>query len=186
MTAIQLAASATTFPVSDTHRQVIRDALAAKPDGVVEQIARESGAPSQAVLEALPGEQRIFVPANAFESLWSSLTGWGEVLFIVHTADIVLECVGSLPKGSFGHGYFNIHGDSPIGGHIRATHCRAIYIVDRPFHGRRSCSVQFYNGEGEAMFKVFVRRDKARELIADQLALFEQLKSAFSSPEATP
>jgi heme iron utilization protein len=186
MTALQLVSPTTAFAVSNDHRRIIADVLAAKPDGVVEQIARECGVPSQAVLEALPAGQRIFVAANAFETLWSSLTGWGEVLFIVHTADIVLECVGSLPNGSFGHGYFNIHGDSPIGGHIRAANCRAIYIVDRPFHGRRSCSVQFYNGEGEAMFKVFVRRDKARELIADQLVLFDQLKTAFATLEATP
>ena len=46
------------------------------------------------------------------------VTTWGEILFIVHTADIVLECAGTLPPGSFGHGYFNMHGDSPIGGHI--------------------------------------------------------------------
>jgi heme iron utilization protein len=55
--------------------------------------------------------------------------------------------------------------------------------VDRPFHGRRSCSVQFYNAEGEAMFKIFVRRDKARELMADQLAVFEQLKQDFANTE---
>ena len=129
MTNVQLVSPTTAFPVSGDHHRIIADALAAKPDGVVEQIARECGVPSQAVLEALPEGQRILVPANAFETLWSSLTGWGEVLFIVHTADIVLECVGSLPNGSFGHGYFNIHGDSPIGGHIRAANCRAIYIV---------------------------------------------------------
>jgi heme iron utilization protein len=169
----------TSAAVSDDHRRSVKDALAAKPDGVVEQIAKECGVPSQVVLEALPAEQRMFVSENAFESLWSKLTGWGEILFIVHTADIVLECNGTLPKGAFGHGYFNIHGDSPIGGHIRAANCRAIYIVDRPFHGRRSCSVQFYNADGEAMFKVFVLRNKARELIPAQLALFEQLKTDF-------
>jgi heme iron utilization protein len=184
MTVVQLAKPLATVPVSEDHRRIVKDALAAKPDGVVEQIAKKCGVPSQVVLEALPAEQRILVAANAFETLWSNLTEWGEVLFIVHTADIVLECVGTLPKGSFGHGYFNIHGNSPIGGHIRAANCRAIYIVDRPFHGRRSCSVQFYNAEGEAMFKIFVRRDKARELIVDQLALFEQLKQDFANTEA--
>lgn len=158
------------------HMELVRSALAAKPDGVVEAIARECGVPSQVVLEALPSTQRIFVSEDRFEELWRRMADWGTVLFIVHTADIVLECEGALPVGSFGHGYYNIHGDSPIGGHIRASSCRAIYIVDRPFHGRRSCSVQFYNAEGEAMFKVFVRRDKSRELVPEQLALFETMK----------
>lgn len=161
-----------------------REMLAAKPDGVIESIAREAGVPAQAVLEMLPEGERIFLPASAFEAVWRRLSTWGDVLFIVHTADIVLECEGALPPGTYGQGYYNIHGDSPIGGHIRASNCRAIYLVDRLFHGRRSCSVQFFNAWGEAMFKVFVRRDKARVLIPAQVALFEALK-AFD-PAAEP
>ena len=162
-------------------RQLVIDALAAKPDGVVEAIARECGVSAREVLEALPPDHRLQIPAEKFEAIWTKLTGWGEVLFIVHTADIVLECNGMLPMGTFGHGYFNIHGDSPIGGHIRASNCRAIYLVDRPFHGKRSCSVQFYNEAGEAMFKVFVRRNTARELIPQQLAMFEAMKAGATS-----
>jgi hypothetical protein len=153
-----------------------REKLAAKPDGVIEAIASDSGLPTQIVLEMTPVKERIFVPGSAFEAVWRELATWGDVLLIVHTRDIVCEVVGSLPVGSFGHGYYNIHGDSPIGGHIRAANCTAIYLVDRPFHGRRSCSVQFFNAAGEAMFKVFVRRDAARELLPDQLARFEALK----------
>lgn len=158
----------------------VRQMLADKPDGVIEAIAREVGVPTLAVLEQIPADQRTGVAPEMFEPLWQEMAGWGTVLFIVHTPDIVLECEGSLPVGSFCHGYYNIHGDSPIGGHIKAANCRAIQIVDRAFHGRRSCSVQFFNGTGEAMFKVFVRRDAGRELIPGQLAAFEVLKSRFA------
>lgn len=158
----------------------VRAALAAKPDGVIEAVAREHGVSTLAVLEVTPEEQRRFIAAERFEALWRELATWGTVLFIVHTPDIVLECEGSLPFGSFGHGYYNIHGESPIGGHIKAGNCRAIYLVDRQFHGRRSCSVQFFNGAGEAMFKVFVRRDAERELLPDQVARFEALKRDFA------
>jgi heme iron utilization protein len=154
-----------------------REKLAEKPDGVIEAIAAETGLPTQDVLELTAKAERHFIPADAFDAVWQELTAWGDILFIVHTRDIVCEVVGSLPVGIHGHGYYNIHGDSPIGGHIRAVNCRAIYLVDRPFHGRRSCSVQFFNASGEAMFKVFVRRDKARELLPDQLAKFEALKA---------
>ncbi len=160
----------------DERLALARDKLAAEPDGVIEAVATEIGLPTQTVLEMTPTKERIFVPPNAFEAVWRELSTWGDVLFIVHTKDIVCEVVGSLPVGSFGHGYYNIHGDSPIGGHIRGANCHAIYLVDRPFHGRRSCSVQFFNAAGEAMFKVFVRRDAARELLPDQLAKFEALK----------
>ncbi len=158
----------------------VRAALAAKPDGVIEAVAREHGVSTLAVLEVTPEEQRRFIAADRFEALWQELSTWGTVLLMVHTSDIVLECEGSLPVGSFGHGYYNIHGDSPIGGHIKAGNCTAIYLVDRLFHGRRSCSVQFFNGAGEAMFKVFVRRDEARELLADQVERFEALKRDFA------
>lgn len=166
-------------PVTEPMERV-RQALAAKPDGVIEAIAREVGVSTLAVLEATPEDQRRFIPAERFEALWLELSTWGTVLFIVHTPDIVLECEGSLPVGSFGHGYYNIHGDSPIGGHIKAGNCQTIALVDRQFHGRRSCSVQFFNGAGEAMFKVFVRRDAKRELLADQVVRFEALQRDFA------
>ena len=69
-----------------------------------------------------------------------------------------------------------MHGESPIGGHIRAENCAAIAFVSRPFMGRPSRSIQFFNTAGEAMFKIFVRRDEKRELIADQVAKFDALR----------
>lgn len=158
-----------------------RELLAAKPDGLIEAVAREARISTREVLELLPAEQRRFVAPERFEELWQELAGWGTVLFLMHTPDIVLEVEGHLPVGSFGHGYYNIHGDSPIGGHIKAENCRAIYLVDRSTaQGRRACSVQFFNGAGEVMFKVFVRRDAARELLPDQLQRFEALKTRFA------
>jgi heme iron utilization protein len=144
---------------------------------VLEMIAAQCGVPLARVFEELPKGAAEKVEGARFEELWQALTHWGDVLFIVHTRDIVLECKGPLPPGSSAQGYFNIHGDSPIGGHIKADRCAAIYFIDRLFHGRRSCSLQFMNGGGEAMFKVFVRRDEKRELIIDQLAQFEALRA---------
>lgn len=155
----------------------IRAALAAKPDGVLEAIARQENVPLRAVLSELPPGEAIFIDGTRFDDIWSELSSWGEVLFLIHTKDIVAEIEGSLPAGTHSHGYFNIHGDSPIGGHIKAENCKEIFLIDRAFHGRRSCSVQFFNGEGESMFKVFVRRDKERNLLAEQLQKFETLKA---------
>jgi len=159
----------------------VKEALAAKPDGVLEMIAAQCGVPLARVFDELPEGAAKRVPGSRFEELWQDLTQWGDVLFIVHTRDIVLECKGALPPGTSAQGYFNIHGDSPIGGHIKADRCAAIYFIDRLFHGRRSCSLQFINGEGEAMFKVFVPRDEKRELIADQLGKFEALRAKMAA-----
>jgi putative heme utilization carrier protein HutX len=153
-------------------------ALAEKPDGVIEQIAAKAEVTPAEVLAILPEGAAVVVPSEKWELIWKDLTSWGEILMIVHTDDIVLEVEGCLPEGSEGHGWFNIHGDSPIGGHIRKERCVSIAFVDRGFHGRRSCSVWFMNADGKAMFKVFVRRDKERNLREDQVARFEALRQA--------
>jgi putative heme utilization carrier protein HutX len=180
MSISQASAASVQEPVPADPMERVRQALAAKPDGVIESIAREVGVPTLTVLDAIPADQRHYIAPERFEALWQEMATWGVVLFLVHTVDVVLEVDGTLPVGSFGHGYYNIHGDSPIGGHLKAENCKAIYLVDRAFHGRRSCSVQFFNGDGEVMFKIFVKRDKARELLADQVAKFEALKTQFA------
>jgi putative heme utilization carrier protein HutX len=154
----------------------VREQLAAKPDGVLETIAADLGVPLSDVLACLPAGAAVPVEGSVFEEIWKDLVTWGEINFVVHTRDGVFECKGSIPPGVFGRGYFNIHGDSPIGGHLKADRCRSIYFVDRLFFGKRSCSVQFINRDGEAMFKVFVGRNKDRSLKPEQLARFEALR----------
>lgn len=159
-----------------TGLDAVRAALAEKPDGVLESLAEAHGVTYRAVIDCLPPEQRRAVPAAAFDDIWGALSAWGPVMFIVHTRNGVFETKAPLPPGEHGRGFFNIHGDSPIGGHLKASRCAAIYFIDRPFFGRRSCSMQFIDVDGEAMFKVFVARDEARELLAQQVAKFEELR----------
>jgi putative heme utilization carrier protein HutX len=155
---------------------LIRQDLAARPDGILESVADERGVPMRAVLDCLGPESAQRVPGTRFEEIWQDLTGWGEITFVVHTRDGVFECKGCVPPGTPGRGYFNIHGDSPIGGHLRMDRCRFVYFIDRPFFGKRSCSVQFVNGDGGVMFKVFVGRNEDRSLKEDQLVRFEALR----------
>lgn len=165
--------------VKPDRRERALAALAEKPDGVVEAIAAKAEVTPAEILEILPRGAAVIVGKDHFLDIWSEMGTWGEILFIVHTEDIVLEAGGSLPAGSEAHGWFNIHGDSPIGGHIRKDNCASVTFVDRAFHGRRSCSVWFMNDKGSAMFKVFVRRDENRELIAEQLNKFEALRDRY-------
>ncbi|MCC7250540.1 heme utilization cystosolic carrier protein HutX [Hyphomicrobium sp.] len=152
--------------------------LAANADGVLEDIARTYCVSTLDVVHALPEANRKIVSADRFEVILEAVASWGPILFIVHTPDLVLECEGPLPPGSYGRGYFNLHGASPIGGHIRASRCREIAFVTRPFMGRESRSIQFFNFDGDAMFKIFVRRDENHNLIAEQVARFDTLKAA--------
>lgn len=152
----------------------LRRDLAERPDGVLEALAERHGVPLRAVLDALPGGQAVPLSLG-FAEAWAELGAWGTVMLIVHTRDGVFEIRTPLPPGEPGRGSFNVHGDGPFGGHLRAERCAAIYRVDRPFFGRRSCSVVFLNLEGEAMFKVFVARGPDRTLDPAQLARFEAL-----------
>src|SRR6056297_3444247 len=82
----------------------IREKLRANPDGVLEAMARECDVPTLAVLRELPLPDCTCVSGNEFEKIWKEIVRWGEVLVIVHTADIVLECKPPLPFGSFDYG----------------------------------------------------------------------------------
>ncbi len=151
--------------------------LAANQDGILEDIARTYCVSTLDVVHALPEAARKIVSGDRLEMILEEVSGWGPILFIVHTPDIVLECEGPLPTGSYGRGFYNIHGASPIGGHIRASRCREIAFVTRPFMGRESRSIQFFNFDGDTMFKIFVRRDENRNLVADQVARFDSLRA---------
>jgi len=170
--------------VTPATRPPLAERLSTNADGILEQIARDYGVSTFEVVQALPAEHRTIVPGSRFEEVLLTLTEWGEVLFIVHTPDIVLECAGKVPPGSFGRGYFNLHGDSPISGHIKADNCAWIAFVSRPFMGRASRSLQFFNGAGEPMFKVFVRRDERRELIPEQVARFDAFRERLGAGKA--
>jgi putative heme utilization carrier protein HutX len=165
----------------ETARPPLAERLAQSADGILEQIARDYAVSTFEVVRALPAEHRSIGPGARFQDIMGELTAWGEILFIVHTADVVLECAGKIPPGSFARGYYNIHGDSPIGGHLKAENCAHIAFVSRPFMGRASRSLQFFNGAGEAMFKIFVRRDDKRELLPDQVARFDALRAKLAA-----
>lgn len=168
------------------HKQptALEDLLARNPDGVLESIAREHGVAMRDVVAALPAASQSFIGGDRFSEVMTDLEAWGDVLVIVHTPDIVLECVGRIPPGKVGRGFYNLHGDSPVGGHIRYEACTAIAFVSRPFMGRASCSIQFFNANGEAIFKVFVRRDPDRNLLPGQVERFEALRARLCEPRA--
>ena len=47
--------------------------------------------------------------------------------------------------------------------------------------GRDTRSIQFFNATGEAMFKIFVRRDDSKALKPEQVARFERLRQRMAS-----
>lgn len=171
-----------TTPI-DTNQDPVLEELRARfarnADGVLEMVAAQSGLTTLQVAECLPDSCYGIADGEHFVEIMNELSEWGDILLIVHTPDAIIECAGPLPKGDFGRGFFNLGAGSPIRGHIRAERCSKICLIRRPFMGMETCSIQFFNGHGEAMFKIFVSRDEADALNPGQVARFETLRTRF-------
>lgn len=164
-------------------RDGLRAALEANQNGVLEEVAARHGVTARDVLDCLPATCRAAVDGGHFAAVMTDVCRWGEVTFLVHTKDVILECKGDVPSGRFARGYYNLEGGA-LGGHLRADNCAAIYFVRRPFMKLDSCAVWFINRDGEPMFKIFVGRNSDRSLKSDQVARFAALRDRLATSKA--
>lgn len=149
--------------------------LAENPGAIVEEAAKEHRVTTREVVVALPQAMRKFVAGSAFIDVMKDVGAWGDVTLIVHTDDGIMEFGGPVPAGEVARGYYNVPGSKGFHGHLRHERCAGIAFVERPFMGRLSASILFFNVDGGIMFKIFVGRDEKRELKADQLEAFRKL-----------
>lgn len=159
----------------DTELIALRAILAQNAGAVIEDVARDRQVTPRAVIEALPEAMVRIGPGSGFATVMHDIAQWGEVTLIVHTDDAIFEFTGAIPLGEIGRGYFNLMQPKGLHGHLRHERCDAIAFVERPFMGKSSAFVAFINLDGDIMFKIFVGRDEARSLRADQLERFRSL-----------
>lgn len=157
----------------------LREKLSADPGQVLEDLAREHGMSLLEVTQCLPADWVRYAPGEAFEEVMRAISTWGDVCLVVHTPDVILEFRGAVPPGRVARGFYNLHGNSPLGGHLRIGRCATIGFVTRPFMGHPTASVQFFNARGDAMFKVFLGRD-SRGLRVEQMSAFDDLTRALT------
>lgn len=169
--------------VGETELNLVRQKLAAESDGVLEAVASAHRLPLLSVIRCLPDHMWKQVDGGHFTDAMLDISGWGDITFIVHTKDIIAEFQGRLPRGTSGRGFYNLEGGGSLGGHLRAENCRAIVFLRRPFMGMETLSLQFFNADNEAMFKIFVGRDENRQLKADQAAAFDRLEADLTAKE---
>lgn len=153
----------------------LQAALAADPAGVLEQVAHTYNASTADALKVLPDGMCSVTDGAQFARIMEDVATWGDVLFLVHTADVIAEFTGPVPAGKFARGYFNLFGKVGFSGHIRAENCAEICFVRRPFMNSDTRAIWFLNKAGEPMFKIFVGRNADRSLKADQTERFEAL-----------
>ncbi len=143
----------------------VRAALEEDPNFMPAFLARKLQIPEAVVVAALPGEMRSFVSADHFEKIWDEVRTWEKITFIVSSTGAIVEYKGKLPKGSFGHGYFNLNEkDHPLGGHLFVNDLAEICFLNKQLFGLESLSLQFYNSSGTSMFAIYAGREK-REII---------------------
>ncbi len=164
--------------VSPESAEALRAHMAENPGAVIETVASERGVTPRAVIEALPETMRSIADGARFEPLMQEIANWGDVTFIVHTADAIFEFSGPVPKGQVSHGYYNLMAPKGLHGHLRHQRCGGVAFVEREFRGKTSAFIAFLNVDGGIMFKVFVGREADGSLKADQFAAFRRARTA--------
>ncbi|HFC6388140.1 TPA: heme anaerobic degradation radical SAM methyltransferase ChuW/HutW [Neisseria bacilliformis] len=165
-------------PLSDEQKTVLRNTLAENPGQILEMLAGKHQCSFEEIINCLPEGTVHKTDGGRFVEIMQTVAAWNEaVTFIAHTPDVIAEVTGKLPDGSVARGFYNFKESEPGGihGHIYYENCAAIYLIERPFMGKRTVSLNFINRAGGAMFKIYVGRDQNGELIERQIQAMRAL-----------
>lgn len=129
------------------------------------------------VVLSLPSELVFPMAGNLAQTIAEALPSWGPVTTIVHSMGSIFEVKASFPKGKLARGYYNLMGkEGELHGHLRLDFVEHIALVSKPFMGQESYFIGFFAAQGECVFKVYLGRDKQRNLYPEQIEKFQQLK----------
>ena len=168
--------------LSAEQQTMLRQSLEKNPGQVLEMLAAQNQCSFEDVIRCLPEENVRQTEGSRIVEILQTVAAWNEsVTFIAHTPDAIVEVSGKLPNGKVGRGFYNFdhpETDGGVHGHIYYENCASIYLLERPFMGKATCSLNFINRNGSAMFKIFVGRDEAGELKQHQIEAMRKLFDA--------
>ena len=168
--------------LSAEQQTMLRQSLEKNPGQVLEMLAAQNQCSFEDVIRCLPEENVRQTEGSRIVEILQDIAAWDEsVTFIAHTPDAIVEVSGKLPNGKVGRGFYNFdhpETDGGVHGHIYYENCASIYLLERPFMGKATCSLNFINRNGGAMFKIFVGRDEAGELKQHQIEAMRKLFDA--------
>ena len=168
--------------LSAEQQTMLRQSLEKNPGQVLEMLAAQNQCSFEDVIRCLPEENVRQTEGSRIVEILQAIAAWNEsVTFIAHTPDAIVEVSGKLPNGKVGRGFYNFdhpETDGGVHGHIYYENCASIYLLERPFMGKATCSLNFINRNGGAMFKIFVGRDEAGELKQHQIEAMRKLLDA--------
>lgn len=129
----------------------------------------------------LPEEMMLAVAGEHAQRILEALPEWGKLTTIVNSLGSIFEYKASFPKGKIAYGYYNLMGrEGQLHGHLQLDNVAHIAIVSKPFRGQESHYIGFYDAQGDCIFKVYLGRDKKRQLFPEQLQRLQQLKKEFT------
>ena len=168
--------------LSSEQQIMLRQSLEKNLGQVLEMLAAQNQCSFEDVIRCLPEENVRQTEGSRIVEILQAIAAWDEsVTFIAHTPDAIVEVSGKLPNGKVGRGFYNFdhpETDGGVHGHIYYENCASIYLLERPFMGKATCSLNFINRNGGAMFKIFVGRDEAGELKQHQIEAMRKLFDA--------
>lgn len=131
------------------------------------------------VCYAMPENMRTITEGRNFEAVWKELASWEKATVIILHLGSAFEISAKLNTGVFGHGYYNIMGESPLEGHIKADEIHSIVFSTMPFMGLESLSVLFFDKTGRLIFSVYAGREN-RQIIESVKTSFYKMKDEYT------
>lgn len=138
-------------------RDQLRATIVEHPNRMTMQLAREFGVPEVEVVRAMPDGRAVELDIGRWEELIRSFEGLGTCHVIVSNGAATLESVGEFGGFSTWDEFFNVQTNT-LDMHIRWPNLGAAFAVEKPSHmsGVNTYSVQFFDKDGHAGFKVFL------------------------------
>ncbi|WP_419534399.1 heme utilization cystosolic carrier protein HutX [Endozoicomonas sp.] len=160
-----------------TLAQQVQDILTKNPAILPAEMANKLNASELDVIQAMPADMVTLIDASHYLDVLRDIKTWGELTLVIDVDGSIFEMVGHFPKGGEKFGYYNLSDRrTPLKGHLKVDNVAVIALVSKPFHGVETRSVQFLSKQGRMLFKVYLRRDKEKSFLPDQLEKFEALK----------
>ncbi len=162
-------------------KKQVESLLEQEPQLLPAAMAERLGVSEFEVVAALPQDMVAIAPGDHAQSILESLVGFGPVTSIVHSFGSIFEVKAPFPKGKLARGYYNLMGkEGELHGHLKLENIKHIALVSKPFMGRESHYFGFFSECGSNIFKVYLGRNKQRELIEEQVTAFRAMQAELS------
>lgn len=158
----------------------VLELLKQEPSLLPSDIAKQLDISEAEVVKSLPEDMVTMIEGGEAQNILEGLVGFGDVTTIIHSFGSIFEVKAPFPKGKVAHGYYNLMGrNGELHGHLKLDLVSGIALVSKPFRGTESHYFGFFNEGGDSIFKIYLGRDKKRQLLPEQVSAFTLLKQKY-------